>query len=65
MPDQAPPPGISHEDWTATPVVESRPLALPLTGLLPSARATASALAARFAPLSYPRVHTYTQFGAP
>jgi hypothetical protein len=45
--------------------VESRPLAIPSAGRLPSARATASALAAQLAPSSYPLVHHYTHFGAP
>jgi hypothetical protein len=44
--------------------VESRPLARAWVGLLPSARATASALAAQLALCSYPTVHNYTHFGA-
>jgi hypothetical protein len=45
--------------------VESHPLAITWTGLLPSARSTASALAAQLAPNSYPAVHNSTHFGAP
>jgi hypothetical protein len=44
--------------------VESYPLAIPWAGLLPSARTTASALAAQLALCSYPSVHNYTHFGA-
>jgi hypothetical protein len=45
--------------------VESYPLAIPWAALLPSARATASALAAQLALNSYPIGHNYTHFGAP
>jgi hypothetical protein len=45
--------------------VESCVLALTYPGLLPSARSTASALAAQLALHSYPMVHNYTHFGAP
>jgi hypothetical protein len=45
--------------------VGSHPLALPWAGLLPSARSTASALAAQLVLRSYPMVHNYTHFGAP
>jgi hypothetical protein len=44
--------------------VESHPLARAWPGLLPSARSTASALAAQLALRSYPLVHHYTHFGA-
>jgi hypothetical protein len=44
--------------------VESVALALTGLGLLPSARSTASALAAQFALRSYPAVHNYTHCGA-
>jgi len=45
--------------------VGSRSLAIPRAGLLPSARSTASALAAQLTLHSYPLVHNYTHFGAP
>jgi hypothetical protein len=43
--------------------VESYVLALAYPGLLPSARSTASALAAQLALHNYPPVHNYTHFG--